>query len=177
LARLYPDTKFLRARAAALGFASTTSTTQVRTSGIQRLSRSNLQDRDYDDPYDEDSEANEDGVTEDGDEVDLDMLPTMLVYRDGELVHNWVRVDWEVGQAGVEELLDRLVLVLLHHFPQIFKRISIDIAYSLVLSHPQTWACPVTTRTTLILYGVTTKMTIMDSLFGHDFLRLPAIDL
>jgi hypothetical protein len=35
------------------------------------------------------------------------MLPTLLVYRDGELVHNWVRVDWEAGQAGVEDLLAR----------------------------------------------------------------------
>lgn len=39
--------------------------------------------------------------------VDTDMLPTLLVYRDGELVHNWVRVDWEAGRAGVEELLSR----------------------------------------------------------------------
>ena len=41
----------------------------------------------------------------DEDSVDTDMLPTMLVYHDGELVYNWVRVDWEAGGAGVEELL------------------------------------------------------------------------
>ena len=41
------------------------------------------------------------------DDVDLDVLPTMLVYRNGELVFNWVRVDWEAGGAGVEELLRR----------------------------------------------------------------------
>jgi hypothetical protein len=41
----------------------------------------------------------------DEDSVDTDMLPTMLVYHDGELVFNWVRVDWEAGGAGVEELL------------------------------------------------------------------------
>jgi hypothetical protein len=35
------------------------------------------------------------------------MLPTLLVYRDGELVHNWVRVDWVAGQAGIEDLLAR----------------------------------------------------------------------
>jgi len=35
------------------------------------------------------------------------MLPTMLVYQNGELVHNWVRVDWEAGKAGIEELLDK----------------------------------------------------------------------
>jgi len=40
-------------------------------------------------------------------EVDTDMLPTLLVYQDGQLVHNWVRVDWEAGQAGVEDLLSR----------------------------------------------------------------------
>ena len=41
----------------------------------------------------------------DEDSVDTDMLPTMLVYHDGALVFNWVRVDWEAGGAGVEELL------------------------------------------------------------------------
>lgn len=35
------------------------------------------------------------------------MLPTMLVYRDGELVHNWVRVDWEVDTSGLEDFLDK----------------------------------------------------------------------
>lgn len=45
----------------------------------------------------------------DEDSVDTDMLPTMLVYHDGELVHNWVRVDWEAGGAGVEELLVKWV--------------------------------------------------------------------
>ena len=52
-----------------------------------------------DDYDDEDSEVDDD--------VDLDMLPTMLVYLNGELVHNWVRVDWEAGEAGIEELLDK----------------------------------------------------------------------
>ena len=36
---------------------------------------------------------------------DPDVLPTLLAYRDGELVKTWVRVDWEVGQDGVEGLL------------------------------------------------------------------------
>lgn len=49
----------------------------------------------------------------DEDSVDTDMLPTMLVYHDGELVHNWVRVDWEAGGAGVEELLVKWVPSLL----------------------------------------------------------------
>lgn len=41
----------------------------------------------------------------DEDAVDTDMLPTLLVYHNGQLVHNWVRVDWEAGEAGIEELL------------------------------------------------------------------------
>ena len=52
--------------------------------------------------YDEEEYEEED--------VDTDMLPTLLVHRDGELVHNWVRVDWEAGEAGVEELLSRHVV-------------------------------------------------------------------
>jgi hypothetical protein len=52
-------------------------------------------DEDDDDPYagcfDEKDSADE---YEDDDEanVDLDMLPTMLVYRGGELVYNWMRL-------------------------------------------------------------------------------------
>lgn len=38
------------------------------------------------------------------------MLPTMLVYRSGQLVHNWVRVDWEAGPLGIDELLERCAL-------------------------------------------------------------------
>ena len=37
----------------------------------------------------------------------------MLVYRDSELVYNWVRVDWEAGAAGIEELLMKCVISLL----------------------------------------------------------------
>lgn len=40
---------------------------------------------------------------------DPDVLPTLLAYRDGELEKTWVRVDWEVGQEGVEGLLRRWV--------------------------------------------------------------------
>ncbi|KAF5381109.1 hypothetical protein D9615_004131 [Tricholomella constricta] len=97
LARLYPDTKFLRARAAALGFAS-------KTAAPSRTRRLTRYDDDEEDPYGEGDKEEEDA---DDDNVDLDMLPTMLVYRDGELVHNWVRVDWEAGQVGIEELLDQ----------------------------------------------------------------------
>ncbi|KAF9074699.1 thioredoxin-like protein [Rhodocollybia butyracea] len=108
LARMYPDTKFLRCRAAALGFAST-SKPRLATP-VTRPSRSiRAQDDDDDGLFDEkdlrDDDDEDDPYGED--DVDLDMLPTMLVYRDGELVHNWVRVDWEAGEGGVEELLDR----------------------------------------------------------------------
>ncbi|TFY74014.1 hypothetical protein EWM64_g9998 [Hericium alpestre] len=53
------------------------------------------------------ADEDEDEDEEDEDSVDTDMLPTVLVYRGGELVHNWVRVDWEAGAAGVEDLLER----------------------------------------------------------------------
>jgi hypothetical protein len=67
-----------------------------------------LSEKDEDDPYgsDSDSKEEEEDII-DEDDIDLDMLPTLLVYRDGELVFNWVRVDWEAGTAGVEELLDK----------------------------------------------------------------------
>ncbi|KAF9234945.1 hypothetical protein BU15DRAFT_89765 [Melanogaster broomeanus] len=81
LARLYPQTKFLRARAAALGFASTGSS-----------SRRNPYSDDATDEktpyYDEEEDCEEE-------DVDTDMLPTVLVYRD----------ERTPGRAGVEELL------------------------------------------------------------------------
>jgi hypothetical protein len=33
------------------------------------------------------------------------MLPTMLVYEKGELLHTWVRVDWEAGKDSIENFL------------------------------------------------------------------------
>lgn len=33
----------------------------------------------------------------------------MLAYRDGELERTWIRVDWEVGEEGVEGMLRRCV--------------------------------------------------------------------
>jgi hypothetical protein len=108
LARSFPDTKFLRAKASALGFATTKSSSKSHQFGTPLKSlREEDEDAEDDggdgfdekDKYDdEDSEA---------DDVDLDMLPTMLVYLNGELVHNWVRVDWEAYKAGIEELLDK----------------------------------------------------------------------
>ncbi|KAI9572564.1 thioredoxin-like protein [Boletus coccyginus] len=106
LARLYPQTKFLRARAAALGFASKGPTKQYASR--QQSMPGRFIDNDDDNPYYDDEEEKTPYYDEEEDEeedVDTDMLPTLLVYRDGELVHNWVRVDWEAGKAGVEELL------------------------------------------------------------------------
>ena len=45
-------------------------------------------------------------------EVDTDMLPTLVVYRDGEVVHSWVRADWviteELGDTGdLQGLLEK----------------------------------------------------------------------
>ena len=125
LARTSEDVKFLRARASSLGFASTSSPSKFSarvgsqaTSSIRRPQRpSRIDEDDEDDPYayeddkgtSSDYKDEEDAYSEDEDDVDTDMLPTLLVYRDGQLVYNWVRVDWEAGKAGVEELLSRYV--------------------------------------------------------------------
>lgn len=89
----------MRARASALGFASTSKAPRPKRRLVNRDD-----DDDDDDPYRDDDDDENSG---DESNVDLDMLPTMLVYRDGELVHNWVRVDWEAGQIDIEELLDK----------------------------------------------------------------------
>ena len=121
LARLYPQVKFLRARAGALGFATNKST--VNSSSTLRPpfqlhrtpSRKILVPGRF--PTDSDSDSDDDDSEEeksdDGwgdDAVDTDVLPTLLVYRAGDLVHSWIRVDWE-AKMGVEELLRRCVLI------------------------------------------------------------------
>ncbi|KAL1742689.1 hypothetical protein HDZ31DRAFT_83938 [Schizophyllum fasciatum] len=126
LARAYPDTKFLRAKAAALGFASTSTTTPRSTTTVIRKT---IREEDEDDDWDDDNEKpsgggflgrrdadeddEEDGDDYDEDSVDTDVLPTLLVYRDGELVHNWVRVDLDAKQerGGVEDLLARHTII------------------------------------------------------------------
>ncbi|EJF59319.1 hypothetical protein DICSQDRAFT_138633 [Dichomitus squalens LYAD-421 SS1] len=123
LARTYPYTKFLRARAGAIGFASSAASkpdllktslasTRFPSSGVVVGRRIQEKDEFFDDDGDEQGGADddeedegEDGQWED-DEVDTDVLPTLLVYRGGELMHSWVRVDWEAKQ-GIEELLKR----------------------------------------------------------------------
>ncbi|KAF9484672.1 thioredoxin-like protein [Pholiota conissans] len=104
LARNFPETKFLRAKAASLGFASLNAD---KPKPIARVLKPVREDED-EDPYGEKESEDYDEEDDDADEdIDLDMLPTMLVYRNGELVHNWVRVDWEAGDAGLEEFLDK----------------------------------------------------------------------
>jgi hypothetical protein len=46
---------------------------------------------------------NDEGIEEG--QPDLDVLPTLLAYRDGELEKTWIRVDWDVDEDGVEGLL------------------------------------------------------------------------
>ncbi len=119
LARSYPYTKFLRARAGAIGFASSGSSkpnltlSRFPTRGLVNVGRTPIQEKDefFDDEIedekgdDDDEDQDEEEQWED-DEVDTDVLPTLLVYRGGDLAHSWVRVDWEAKQ-GIEELLKR----------------------------------------------------------------------
>jgi len=108
LARQYPLVKFLRARASALGFASTSTASTKQAPALPRSTKSSLMPGKYqddeDDPYgDDETEEFEDEIEDDN--VDTDMLPTLLVYQSGDLVYNWVRVDWEAGRGGIEEFL------------------------------------------------------------------------
>jgi hypothetical protein len=121
LAREHLNTKFIRCRASTIGFArsSQAKPRSLRPPSSTYLSKSRTSPRfaeqDEDDPYGSDTDKPTiiDSVNGDEDEeevdVDTDMLPTMLVYRSGQLVHNWVRVDWEAGQLGIDELLERCV--------------------------------------------------------------------
>jgi len=117
LAREHATIKFLRAKASAVGFASGSSSTIPRRATLSlstkhSIKSGTIREEDEEDPYGEteynekDHEEEDDELDFDGeDNVDTDMLPTMLVYRGGDLIYNWVRVDWEAGTAGVEELL------------------------------------------------------------------------
>ncbi|KAG8897257.1 hypothetical protein FRB99_008279 [Tulasnella sp. 403] len=120
LARRYPTVKFLRARATAIGFSTSGATNQISSStrrqGPNRPSTTakpyrNTDESDSDDANhsnfvgahsrgDDDQEDRDSGVDSDWEaEPDYDVLPTMLVYRGGELVVSWPRVDWEVASA------------------------------------------------------------------------------
>jgi len=117
LAREHGTIKFLRAKASTVGFATTPSSTApkraVPSLATKHSIRSGaIREEDEEDPYGEpeyNEQHHEDEGSEpdfdDEDNVDTDMLPTMLVYRGGDLVYNWVRVDWEAGEAGIEDLL------------------------------------------------------------------------
>jgi len=108
LARSHPSVKFVRARAGAVGFASPSTS----TSGSNIKSRRHhYSDEDEDDPYDSPSDPDTLGAADQP--VDTDMLPTVLIYRDGQLVHNWVRVDWVIKEElgaldlDIQSLLER----------------------------------------------------------------------
>ena len=117
LAREHSTIKFLRAKASAVGFTSgSSSVTPKRTplspSTKHSIKSGTIREEDEEDPYGEPEYNEKDHEAEvvdfgydDEDNVDTDMLPTLLVYRGGDLIYNWVRVDWEAGKAGVEELL------------------------------------------------------------------------
>lgn len=143
LARLHPNTKFLRARASALGFAS-----KKPESSRQILRPNHLLSSDDEDEADGQNEDDEDEEADDN--VDLDMLPTMLVYRDGELVQNWVRVDWEAGRAGLEELLDQSAFSTFSQVPDV-TCCDADIIYFPLLS----WSL---VAGIILAFRVTTKM-------------------
>ena len=137
LARTYPHTKFLRARAGAIGFASgqnskpnlaTASTSlsysRVPSLGVIPQRSARIREKDEDEFFDdEEDEKASDGDEEDEEEdeqweddaVDTDVLPTILVYRGGDLEHSWVRVDWEAKQ-GIEDLLRRCVASPYHQY-------------------------------------------------------------
>lgn len=92
LAKRYTTTKFLRVRADALGFA----VVRGESRGIE-----------------DEGEGEGEDLAHDESSVDADVLPTMQVYRGGELVLNWVRVDWEAGRAGIADLLKRFLVISL----------------------------------------------------------------
>jgi hypothetical protein len=116
LARQHTDTKFIRCRASALGYAALP---RVQPASVRRVGKLAHVTEDEDDPYGA-PEADEADEDDDEGDIDTDMLPTMHVYRGGELVHNWVRVDWEAGDAGVEELLARYVFRTDAQKPKLF---------------------------------------------------------
>jgi hypothetical protein len=84
--------KFMRARAGALGFAATSPPPRRSTRVLQ------------------------DDLDNEEEKADLDVLPTILVYQSGQLMHTWIRADWvvseEVGRDigssnGLARLLER----------------------------------------------------------------------
>lgn len=102
-------TKFIRVKATSIGFAlkSATDTGALGSSSKQKP-RGRGDQRQY--IISEDAEFDDDDKdSEDEAEADTDMLPTMLIYDKGELLHTWIRVDWEAGEGGIENLLLKYV--------------------------------------------------------------------
>lgn len=97
LARSYVSTKFVRTRASAIGFAalSSGSNPSVFDPRVAPRRQSNEEDEDED----------EENTGQPSIEVDTDMLPTLLAYRAGQLEHTFIRVDWEAGNGGIQNLL------------------------------------------------------------------------
>ncbi|KDQ09303.1 hypothetical protein BOTBODRAFT_164971 [Botryobasidium botryosum FD-172 SS1] len=104
LARSNKSTKFLRVRASSIGFASKPKPAYSRPGNDS----------------DDDAEKGSANV------VDKEMLPTVLIYRGGELMFTWVRIDHDVGIDGMEELLRR------HHIiPPVRRLLDTDIDFDL----------------------------------------------
>jgi hypothetical protein len=97
LARQYHEIKFLRIRASSIGFATTESAPTERLKSNKKLKED----------YDDENENDEDEDRGPNIDVDTDMLPTILVYKAGELEFSWVRADWEAGKDGLGELLKK----------------------------------------------------------------------
>ncbi|KAG8715582.1 hypothetical protein FRC09_016489 [Ceratobasidium sp. 395] len=93
LARSYVSTKFVRTRASAIGFAAISSGADSSTFDSRIAPRRPMTDGD-------DEEIDEPMI-----EVDTEMLPTLLIYRAGQLEHTFIRVDWEAGEGGIQNLL------------------------------------------------------------------------
>lgn len=115
VARTSPHTKFLRARAGAIGFASLGRSATRAPGPNSTLSRHDKElytvseNSDFSKLEHTEDDLGGDYEYESEEDVDLDMLPTILVYRDGELLHTWVRVDWEAGKEGIENFLLKCV--------------------------------------------------------------------
>ncbi|TFK76185.1 thioredoxin-like protein [Pluteus cervinus] len=107
LARIHSDTKFLRVRAAALGFTARRKEPRRKKAFTYAMKPIAEEDEDpYGSDNDEKKSTGSDEEEWDDDDVDRDMLPTMLVYRGGDLVQNWVRVDEVAGSLSLEEFLE-----------------------------------------------------------------------
>ncbi len=105
LARTSPATKFIRVRATAIVYALKKETGSLGPSSSSKPPAGDVEKFVVSEESDFGAEDDIYDYIDDEPEADLDMLPTMLVYQGGELLHTWIRVDWEAGQDGIENLL------------------------------------------------------------------------